>query len=327
MPKSESESSTLLRMKSKVGTEHYMSPEIIKRNYSNLWDVWSTGVLLYTMIWGWLPFDGDSEDEVMELVENIEYDFDDEWFENVSDEVKDLISKILVPEKDRLTLQEVLQHDWIKKYANNQDNSEQTISVNLIDKLKKFNKTTKLRKAVVTLIATQISDRDIGEQIKLFQKFDRNMDGYISLSELKKGMGSSDNEEIIKIMESVDTDRNGEINYNEFITATMDKKQINNSFSIEKAFNFFDKDKNGQIEKEELQSILQGSELNHVETNIIKEILLEWDINGDGVVDRDEFYRWMSYKKQDLKTTKEPKASLAFSHPSIMEKDNEMEDQ
>ena len=108
------ESSQLLRMKSKVGTEHYMSPEIIKRNYSNSWDVWSAGVLLYIMLCGCPPFDGDSEEEVIELVEKIEYDFDDECFDNVSEEVKDLIRKILVPEKDRLSLQQVLQHDWIK---------------------------------------------------------------------------------------------------------------------------------------------------------------------------------------------------------------------
>lgn len=178
------ETSQLLRMKSKVGTEHYMAPEIIKRNYSNSCDVWSAGVLLYIMLCGWPPFDGDSEDEVMALVEKIEYDFDDECFENVSEEVKDLIRKILVPEKDRITLQQVLQHDWIKNYAN-LENEQKMINENLISKLKNFNRTTKLRKAVVTLIATQISDIDISEEIKMFEKFDDDRDGYINFKELK----------------------------------------------------------------------------------------------------------------------------------------------
>lgn len=295
----EKDSIQFWRMRSKVGTEHYMAPEIIKRNYSSSWDVWSAGVLLYIMLWGCPPFDGDSEDEVMELVENIEYDFEDECFENVSQEVKDLISKILVPEKDRLTLQEVLQHDWIKKFADKDSSS--CVSLDLIDKLRDFNKTSKLRRAVVTLIATQVSDQDISESIKMFQKFDEDKDGYINLNELKHGLLNTTNEELLKIMESVDTDKNGEINYNEFISATMDKKLVKNSFSIDKAFSFFDKDNNGTIEKKELQSILMGSELNHVETSIINEILLEWDINRDGVIDRDEFFRCMSYKKPEFK--------------------------
>ena len=120
----------------------------------------------------------------MALVEKIEYDFDDECFENVSEEVKDLIRKILVPEKDRITLQQVLQHDWIKNYAN-LENEQKMINENLISKLKNFNRTTKLRKAVVTLIATQISDIDISEEIKMFEKFDDDRDGYINFKELK----------------------------------------------------------------------------------------------------------------------------------------------
>ena len=320
------EAQQFMRMKSKVGTEHYMSPEIIKRNYSSSCDVWSAGVLLYIMLCGCPPFDGDSEDEVMELVENIEYDFDDECFENVSDEVKDLIAKILVPEKDRMTLQEVLQHDWIKKFANKQENAgEQSINMNLIKKLKQFNKTSKLRKAVVTLIATQISDQDISEEIKLFEKFDSDMDGYINLKELKKGMQETTNDEILKIMESVDTDKNGEINYNEFISATMDNKLVKNSFSINKAFDFFDKDHNGQIERNELQQILQGSEMNHVETNIIKDILFECDMNRDGVIDRDEFYRCMSYKKPELNANQNFWTKVA-SGDVIKEEDSEMVD-
>lgn len=310
------------RMRSKLGTEHYMAPEIIKRNYSSSWDVWSTGVLLYIMLWGCPPFDGDSEEEVMELVENIEYDFEDECFKEVSDEVKDLIRKILLPENERITLQQVLQHEWILKYASSV--SSPWINLNLKDKLKRFNKTSKLRRAVVTLIATQISDQDISEEIKMFQKFDSDKDGYINLHELKKGMEDTTNEEIFKIMESVDTDRNGEINYNEFISATMDNKLVKNSFSIDKAFLFFDKDKNGMIEKEELQQILQGSELNHLETSIIKEILLEWDINGDGVIDRDEFYRCMSYKRPELKGVNIPINTKIDPNDIIKEEDSEM---
>lgn len=132
--------------------------------------------------------------------------------------------------------------------------------------------------------------------------------------------GSTTNEEMLKIMEGVDTDKNGEINYSEFIAATMDNKLIKNSFSIERAFKFFDKDQNGKIEKDELQQILQGSELNHVETNIIKDILMEWDQNSDGVIDRDEFFRCMSYKRPDMKI-KHNIPALKIETPEIIKED------
>ena len=72
----------------------------------------------------------------------------------------------------------------LNKYANN-DNFQRSINENLITRLKSFNKTSKLRKAVVTLIATQISDIDISEEISMFDKFDDDKDGYINFRELE----------------------------------------------------------------------------------------------------------------------------------------------
>lgn len=39
-----------LRMKTKVGTAHYMAPEILTNDYSNTCDTWSAGVILYIML-------------------------------------------------------------------------------------------------------------------------------------------------------------------------------------------------------------------------------------------------------------------------------------
>lgn len=287
------------RMKSRVGTENYLAPEILKRNYSHSCDVWAAGVILYIMLCGCPPFEGDDEDETFKLIENIEYDFDDELFISVSEEAKDLISKILTPESERLTLQEVLEHPWIKH--NDLSNSGSIIDVNLTDRLRNFTKATKLRKAVATLIATQVSDQDISEVIKTFNSIDKNMDGYITLDELERGMAMTSIDERKAIMGHVDTDKNNAINYNEFIAATLHDKNIKNSFSINRAFDFFDIDKDGVIEKEELKTILQNPQFDKMETNIIMEMILEADLNGDGKIDKSEFKRCLSYKKNDFK--------------------------
>lgn len=79
-----------------------MAPEVIKKKYSYSCDLWSLGVILYVMLGGYPPFYGDNDIEVFEQVINYSYDFDDEVWEEVSEDAKDLIRGLLKPAKQRL---------------------------------------------------------------------------------------------------------------------------------------------------------------------------------------------------------------------------------
>jgi calcium-dependent protein kinase len=140
------------------------------------------------MLSGCPPFEGDSEEETFKLIQNLEYDFDDESFDNVSEEAKNLIRNILTYEDQRLSLDEILEHDWISPSDPQIFGSNRSLD-NIVDRLKNFTRATKLRKAVATLIATQISDRDIMETTRAFQMIDKNNDGELSIDELERGMG------------------------------------------------------------------------------------------------------------------------------------------
>ena len=170
------------RMTTRAGTAFFMAPEVLESNYSNACDMWSCGVILYVMLCGYPPFDGDTEEEILLNVQSGEFDFDDEVWDKVSKDAKDLICKLLVPEDERLSPKEALNHQWIK----NMECTEKSVHLgsNHIKRLKKFQKATNFKKAVLTFIASRVADSEIEKEIEIFRDLDKNKDGYITLSEL-----------------------------------------------------------------------------------------------------------------------------------------------
>lgn len=81
----------IIRMETRVGTSLYMAPEVLLKSYSSACDTWSLGVILYIMLSGYPPFDGDDDQEIYALIKSMKYDFEEEVWNEVSDEAKDLI--------------------------------------------------------------------------------------------------------------------------------------------------------------------------------------------------------------------------------------------
>lgn len=179
------------------------------------------------MLSGYPPYDGESQEEIFDAILKGDVDFDDEIWENVSDQAKDLILKLLTTEDKRLTAKQALKHKWFKNM--NKMKKSIPLSINHIDRLRTFQKMKKLRKAILSFLASRVSSEEIERQIQSFHKLDKNKDGYITIKELQKGLKDSHSiEEIQLIMESVDTDKNGAIDYNEFIAATLDAEIAKN---------------------------------------------------------------------------------------------------
>ena len=102
------------KLKSKVGTLYYISPEIIKGNYDEKCDIWACGVILYILLAGNPPFSGNTDKEVYNLITQIKYDFDKEKWKNISKYAKDLIKNMLTPAKNRYTAKQVLASKWLE---------------------------------------------------------------------------------------------------------------------------------------------------------------------------------------------------------------------
>ncbi|XP_072180712.1 myosin light chain kinase, smooth muscle-like [Diadema setosum] len=104
-------------LKVSCGTPEFLAPEVVSYDPVAFGtDMWSVGVICYILLSGFSPFMGDNEGETMSNILKVEWDFDDECFDEISDNAKEFIEKLLLEEKDdRLTAQNCLDHDWLKK--------------------------------------------------------------------------------------------------------------------------------------------------------------------------------------------------------------------
>lgn len=290
----------IIRMETRAGTDLYMAPEVLTKDYSNACDMWSIGVILFIMMCCNLPFAGSTDDEIIQSIMTIDYDFaDKEGWQTRSDEVRDLISKLLVFEDERLTPKEALNHEWVKNNLVSKDGK--SIDGTYLDKLSDFKDSSQLKKAILSFLATKVNDEEIKEEIELFHRFDKNHDGYITKKELMKGLGKikkHTSEEVDQIMNSIDTDKNGAINFNEFISATLNNNISRDYERIVKAFNFFDLDNDGLIDEKELKDALSGQEFSKIDGDIFKDAIKNCDLDNDGKISFEEFAELMSVQLQ-----------------------------
>ncbi|KAG8373792.1 hypothetical protein BUALT_Bualt11G0062000 [Buddleja alternifolia] len=132
---------------------------------------------------------------------------------------------------------------------------------------------------------------------KVFQKFDANGDGKISITELAavlEGLGGAATSaaEMDGIMSQLDTDGNGFIDLNEFKTFHCGGAAVNDK-ELKEAFDLYDKDKNGKISASELHAVLRslGEKCSIKDCrNMIGSV----DVDGDECVNFEEFKKMMS---------------------------------
>ena len=87
-----------------AGTPLYMAPEVINGSYGKEADMWSLGVLLYTLVSGFFPFYEKNTKKVFEKIRACEWEFKGRTWEKITPECRDLISNLLVYDpKKRLT--------------------------------------------------------------------------------------------------------------------------------------------------------------------------------------------------------------------------------
>ena len=97
---------------------YYVAPEVIERNFNEKCDIWSLGIIMFRLFYGYVPFKGNSFEEVINNIKNspIEYDKEDENNNiSLSENGEDILSNMIVREVDkRFDVDSCLNHKWFK---------------------------------------------------------------------------------------------------------------------------------------------------------------------------------------------------------------------
>ncbi len=103
-------------LKKQCGTPYFVAPEILlRKGYDMKADLWSLGVIVYSILSGGVPFTGKDHRDLFKSIIAGKFNFDSENWKGVSGDAKDLISKLLITDpSQRFSATDSLNHSWIR---------------------------------------------------------------------------------------------------------------------------------------------------------------------------------------------------------------------
>ena len=143
----------------RCGTPAFVAPEIlIGSPYRTTVDMWSCGVILYLLLGGYPPFQGENHKALFRKIRAADYVFHDKYWEHISIHIKQLIAQMLtVDPHSRITAKEALsQNPWLTPVESDSEESirsyNSTMLTSTLTQLKKFNARRKLKGAMSAVV-------------------------------------------------------------------------------------------------------------------------------------------------------------------------------
>ena len=140
------------------------------------------------------------------------------------------------------------------------------------------------------MLIHMVHEDDIKQIKEDFQKIDEDSNGFIDQQELERAFKMSGLKKfnVSNIIQEVDINGNGQINYTEFIAATLSQTCLLSDDKIRSVFDKIDSDKNESLTRDELVEALtrNGVPLTQEELDLI---ISEHDIDKDGNISFEEF--------------------------------------
>lgn len=286
-----------------------MAPQVLQGMYSSQADMWSIGVITFMLLSAAKPFYHKRRRVVIDQIMRGKYSFSAATWENISDQAKDFVAKLLVvhPNK-RMTAEEAIQHEWIEnreELPNVLPRDESLAKIH--DNLSNYRHTSVLKKLALTVIAHRSTQKDIIKLRTVFEKYDTGKDGVLSFEEFRCALADVGypEETMADIFQSIDVNKNGhlmwtEVRHNEswrkgalrsvvdllnsfsfakkFLAATIEAQGHIKEDRIAEAFDRLDADDSGYISAKNLREFL-GEDCSAEE---VEQIIKSADTSKDG---------------------------------------------
>ena len=303
------------KMHTILGTPYYVAPEVLKGEYDEKCDIWSIGAMTYLMLCGDPPFTGSSNNEIFKKIVKNEVKFNPYKWKNISNSAKDFVKLCLNKNaSERPSASKAVEHKWFSSVLK-ETHSEKNLPKSILINIKNFDIEDKFKQMIIKyLINTMNGGDEINIYKNAFYALNYYHNGWIEPSELKKGYMLSGiditDEEIEYLYSIIVHPSKGGIDYTEFLMAGIDKKEIFTYDKIEKAFNYFDINKSGFIEYEDLEEALlkMGKEctesdgINSIINDAIKNLKNNEDKNDN--IDKEFFDEDIKEEEDNCKISK-----------------------
>ena len=283
-----------------IGSNYYIAPEVIEENYNEKCDIWSAGVILYMLIAKKPPFDGKDKEVIYDKILDEEYNKHSRKLLDFSDEVRDLIDKLLEKDMDkRPSAKEALNHPWFKKYNGRAAFANFKFEeFNLIiEKLFNYQKLNKIQEIVLEfLVHNSPSNEENIRIMKIFRFFNTSGNCKLTKDELKKGLYKYKIKSEVNIMVDdlfqkleIKEDKNY-IEYEKFLTLCVDKNALFSKENLKNVYNYINYDKGEGITAKKIMKTFNIKEEEIIEV-LFNDLIIPKDLNSDLVITYGEFER------------------------------------
>lgn len=298
----------------RCGTVHYVSPEMVKQEYSAETDLWSTGVMIYQLLSGRMPFEDEYNDtptrkEVFSSILYGDLDLKKDPWPQISDGAKDLIAMLLNRDPlQRPSAIECLNHPWVKEggVAENKP-----LGGDIVQRLQRFGTYGAFRQVAFRQVLERMDapNLDLDRIRQIFQQLDKENTGMVSFSALSQALENAgyrldprERDQLLQNLESVCTPAHPDecghdvVYWEDFAAALMDWKKLETSAEwdelVSDVFLSLDVNGSGFIEKDDIANWL--CELGTVNSqrcvSDVSAAIRESDFDKDGRVSLEDFY-------------------------------------